>query len=1021
MSKFSEGKGVEIPVYEWLGQMGWKPRTSADLKTYNRPLSNPIIEGILIERVAAINGVNLADAKRAVDILKRTFANPVPLSANEQFLELLRTGVNLVVDGQDRTLRLMDFENPWNNDFTVTRQYHVQGSDLVKPDIVCLINGIPLVPFEAKQRAQQNSNWLKGVNDLSLYGSKIPRMLACNLFGVACNGRIAKFGVPGASSSYFAEWRDLSVDDAFPDNPLLDPAQSLCPVETDADGIPSCRIDDFERMKQTIVGLMQPTRVLDLLKTAVVFERTPDGVVKKVARYQQLRVANKIVERVVDTDLDQGIAWHTQGSGKSLSMLFTAYKLRSHPKLGDPTVYIVVDRKDLKQQIGDTFEDCEFPSTSKPLSIGQLKDKINGRPAEVIITTIQKFQEMDFGPNGNVRPDDRDTVIILIDEAHRSQYGLFHSVLKAAFPNAKRFAFSGTPISKTQREFGAVKDGKVEAYLDRYSIEDAIKDGATVPVRYTFGPTELFLDREKLKTGYDEITRELDEDEKQKVEKRIQPWKEFLKTPTRVAAVAEDVARDYREVVEPTGGKAMLVTIDKEACRLYYDEMLKHFDAAEVAVVISPTGKEAGEEMFSKLRDFNMEDGEFKALLRRFKKRITPEEQQLGNNVKLLIVCNMLLTGFDAPIVQTMYLDSPLRDHNLLQAIARTNRPWDDPVTATSKQFGRLVDYVGIFKNYQEALAYEPEDLPEFGSVDEIAAAFPGLIATAMEPFNGIPLEDNYECEIAIVRRLAEIDQAEFEKDFREVVQNYEALSPHPLLASSDVKDRYEWLLTVYQVYLSEYKRTDFDAELYAAKTRKLIRECARLQSFLGHLPEIAIDERYLENLRLSRMSSDDKAEKIIRDIETIIRREESNNPAYVDLDKRLQELVRRKRELNEDIEQILLGLEGLYSDVEEVGLLPERSGFADRGRFDLFLDIKHATGDLFDESSAREFVEVLIGGLLPVLYTGWQENEFELDRVATDIRVLADGDRYESMGISENTDLVETLVKRLVQHYRIR
>ena len=332
---------------------------------------------------------------------------------------------------------------------------------------------------------------------------------------------------------------------------------------------------------------------------------------------------------------------------------------------------------------------------------------------------------MDFGPNGNVTPDDREKVIILIDEAHRTQYGQFHSVLKAALPNAKRFAFTGTPIPKTQKEFGAIKDSKVEAYLDRYSIDDAIKDGATKPVRYAFGPTELWLDKDKLKAGYEDITKELSEEEKQKVEKKVQPWKEFLKTDTRIKALAADIAKDFREVVEPTGGKVMVVTVDKEGCRLYYDELLKHFDSSEIAVVISNTSKEAGEELYNKLKDFNMESGDLKTLLKQFKKRITPEEQKLGNNVKVLIVCNMLLTGFDAPIVQTMYLDSPLRDHNLLQAIARTNRPWDDPVTGTSKLFGRLVDYVGMFKNYQEALAYEPEDLPEFKSTDEIAALFP--------------------------------------------------------------------------------------------------------------------------------------------------------------------------------------------------------------------------------------------------------------------------------------------------------
>jgi type I restriction enzyme R subunit len=367
-----------------------------------------------------------------------------------------------------------------------------------------------------------------------------------------------------------------------------------------------------------------------------------------------------------------------------------------------------------------------------------------------------------------------------------------------------------------------------------------------------------------------------------------------------------------------------------------------------------------------------------------------------------------------------MYLDSPLRDHNLLQAIARTNRPYDDPVTAVSKEFGRLVDYVGVFKNYQESLAYEPEDLPEFKSTDEIAAMFPGLIEKAMKPFEGITLEDSYECSIEIVRRLGKIDQTQLEKDFRDVVQNYEALSPHAILAQKEVRDSYEWLLTIYRVYLTEFKRSDFDAELYAAKTRKLIRECSKLKSFLGHLPEIAIDERYLENLRFSKMSSADKAEKIIRDIETIIRREEARNPAYVDLDVRLQELTERKKDLNADIEQILLDLEALYGDVEQVGLLPHRMGFADRGRYDLFLEIKHALGPAFDEAAARQFVDILVAGLSKVLYAGWQESQMKKNDIVTDIKTLADGDEFAPLGISEKADLVETLLTRLIQHYEI-
>jgi type I restriction enzyme R subunit len=751
---------------------------------------------------------------------------------------------------------------------------------------------------------------------------------------------------------------------------------------------------------------------------------------KKVARYQQFRAAERIARRVVEAavqppaqpntqDLTRGIIWHTQGSGKTLTMVFTAYELRKRPELNDPTVYIVVDRKDLKTQVGDTFELVSFPNTTRPLSIGDLKAKIRQRPAEVVITTIQKFRDLLGDPD--FVPDDRGNVIVLIDEAHRTQYGLFHSELRAAFPNAKWFAFTGTPTLKTHRRFGAVAAGRIEPYLDRYSIEDAIKDGATVPVHYTYGPQELWLDRDQLKQGWNEITADLDDDEKQAVQRRVQPWKEFLKGKERIARLAQDVAEDYRAVVEPNGFKAQLVVVDKLACRFYYDELLKHFRPSELQVVISQTTKMAGEQEYRLLKDFNLTDAELKEVISRFRRRVTDAERKAGTDLKVLIVCNMLLTGFDAPIEQTMYLDSPLRDHNLLQAIARTNRPYDDAVTGVSKQFGRIVDYVGVFKDYRESLAYEPEDLPAFASVDEIAAGFPKLLAKGMSYFDGIALEDSYECSIAIVRRLHGIDQIQFEKDFRAVVQAYEALSPHKLLATPEIKDSYDWLLTIFRIYVSEFRRTDFDAEFFAAKTRQLIRDSSRLKGFAGHLPEIAIDDRYIETLRYSRLSPSDKAEKIARDVETIIRNHESESPVYLDFDARLQELLRRRQEAQQDVEELLLELEQLYREIDEVSNLPTRMGFSDRGQFDLYLEIKHSTGERFIDTVARHFVERLVLGLKNRhLRVGWQESEIFRSRVATDIRTLGDADEFAALGISEDRELVEALLKRCIQHYAI-
>lgn len=1019
MGKLSELKGVEKTVTEWLSKMGWTFKSNDDLKAYSRPFSNPVLEPLLIEKTAQINNITPAVARLAVEQLLQNLNNPIPILGNEAFLDKLASHVTISVEGDDIDVHFIDFENIWNNDFIVTNQYWVQGYKMVKTDVMLLVNGIPIVPLEAKQRARKGTNWLEGIAQFSTYDQRADKLFMCHAFGVACNGRIAKYGIPGASSSYFNEWKSNLIDTAQP-NPILDPDNDLCLVYKDPEDaywyfdvarLPNGEV--LERMKLGIIGLLQPARVLDILKHFMVFERTEGKIIKKVARYQQLRAANKIADRVINSDLKQGVIWHTQGSGKSLTMLYTAFKLRQSKELKDPTVYIVVDRKDLREQIGGTFDDCEFPNARAVNNIGDLKYIIDKAPAGVFITTIQKFREL-----GN-RQDLRDNVIILIDEAHRTQYGDFQMELQAVLPNAKRFAFTGTPIPKTHQEFGIVRQkGEHEYYLDRYSIQDAIDDGATKPIRYTFGPQEWFLDKEKLKQGYDEITAELDQEEKRLVEKRVQAWKVFLKHPERIETLAKDIAEDYRNVVEPQGYKAQVVACDKEACVLYYNELLKYFDRSEISIIFSTGAYDEGEK-YELFKDHYKEDAERKKLIRQFKRRITEEEQKLGNNLKIFIVCNMLLTGFDAPIEQTMYLDSPIRDHNLLQAVARTNRPYDDKVSKLSKEFGRIVDYVGVFQNYKDALNYDPEDIGEFEDVESLVATFPKVLDEAFKPFEDIQLEDSYECAMNIVRKLTEMDHGKFENSFREVVQLWESISPHPKLREH--KEQYLWLNEIYEIYLEEFKRVDFDAEIYAAKTRKLIQETAKLINFKGHLPEIKIDSDYLSKLKETKLNPSDKAEKIIRDIETVIRQNEVNSAIYVEFQNRLDELIKQKQEQSLAIEEILNQLGDLYAELDEVASLPQRMGFPDKGTFEIFTLIKNVSQADFNEELSRDFsLSAFDSVIKKKIYIGWQDVPREYERLQTDIELLAANPKYEELRLDEHEELMDRIMKAILVNYSL-
>ena len=1016
MSKLSESKSVESKVTEWLSQIGWEYRSVEDLKQYNRLQTNAVVEPILVEKVMELNGISQQAAKSAVDTLLNNLRNPIPIEGNENFLNQLCDGVTITIDRKDRTIRFIDFDDVWNNSLIVTNQYAVQQ---VRVDICLLVNGIPLVPIEAKQCARRGTNWLEGVRQFQTYDRRSDKLFISHLFGMACNGRLSKYGIPGASSSYFNEWKDSVIADKY-DNPLLHPENELCRVYKDEnDGLMHFDVERLpngqllEQMKFGIIGLLQPERVLDILQHFIVFERDNGKIIKKVARYQQLRAANKIVDRVVQSDKAQGVIWHTQGSGKSLTILYTAYKLRKTEALNDPTIFIVVDRKDLKDDMGDNFFDCVFPNARVVLSIGDLISIIKSKPAGVFITTIQKFREL-----GEIK-DERENVIVLIDEAHRTEYGDYQMELRAVLPNAKRFAFTGTPIPKTHQEFG-VRDesGKVEYYLDKYSVIDAINDGATKPIKYTLGPSQWFLDKENLKKGYEEITADLEEDQKRLVEQRVQPWKTLMKKSERIKTIAADIAKDFRERLEPQGFKAQVVAIDKEACVLYYNELLNYFDKSEIRIIFSE-GQYETKERYELFSPFYIDDKERKRLIDNFRKRITDEEIAKGNNLKIFIVCNMLLTGFDAPIEQTMYLDSPLRDHNLLQAVARTNRPYDygEGENKLSKEFGRVVDYVGVFQNYKEALNYNPEDIGEFEDVDSLLEEFPKELDKAFEPFAEIKLEDSYECEMAIIRKLSEIDQGQFENRFHRVVQLWEAISPNPGLRP--FRNKYLWLVTIYELYMEEFRRVDFDAEFYAAQTRKLLEESATLLDFRGHLPEITMDADYLTKLQETRLSPSDKAEKIIRDIETMIRTNQNNSAIYIEFQERLDALIQMKNANTIEIEGLLMKLSELYTEVDEAIEIPKNMGFADKGTFEIYQIIKNEIPN-FDEQLVREFANEEAQRILSKIYIGWQEVSQEYNRFKTDMELLSVNPKYESLNLDIDGPLGDALMDSILKNFSL-
>jgi type I restriction enzyme R subunit len=414
--------------------------------------------------------------------------------------------------------------------------------------------------------------------------------------------------------------------------------------------------------------------------------------IKIICRYQQYEAANKIVERVVAGYPRKGLIWHFQGSGKSLLMVFAAQKLRMHMHLKNPTVLIVVDRIDLDSQITGTFSSADIPNLEKADSREKLQQLLAQDVRKIIITTIFKFGEASGALN------ERSNIIALVDEAHRTQEGDLGRKMREALPNAFLFGLTGTPINRADRNtfyaFGADEDEK--GYMSKYGFEESIRDGATLKLHFEPRLIDLHIDKAALDAAYKDLTGGLSDLDKDNLAKTAAKMAVLVKTPERIRKVCEDIVEHFRTKVEPNGFKGQIVTFDRESCLLFKAELDKLLppEATDIVMSVQASDKKNHPEYakYDRTRD------EEERLLDRFRDPADP--------LKLIIVTAKLLPGFDAPILPAMYLDKPLRDHPLLQAICRVNRTYSE-----QKTHGLIVDYLGIFDDVAAALEFDDQSV----------------------------------------------------------------------------------------------------------------------------------------------------------------------------------------------------------------------------------------------------------------------------------------------------------------------
>jgi type I restriction enzyme, R subunit len=716
---FSEAL-VENAVIDLMKDLGWRfedPLLIAPDGPQKRRVSNTevILQGLLDDAARKLNPHIPEEALRSA--LKRVQVSETPslIEENRRIHRFLVDGIDVEYRRPDGSIkgdkvRLIDFANPFNNDLMVTHQFTVvEGGHNRRPDVVAFVNGLPLVVIELKNAASENATVEDAYHQLQTYKSQIPSLFRTNAALITSDGLLARIGALSAGEDRFMPWRTVTgaQDDFTPEGPM--------------------------EMETLVRGVLQPERLLQLVRDFTVFGDKGDGVFKIIAGYHQFHGARKALASAVDAvseagDRKVGVIWHTQGSGKSFLMAFFAGLLVRAPELQNPTILVVTDRNDLDDQLYGTFSLCKDLIRQTPEQIqdrDDLRQKLDRQSGGVIFSTLQKFSPM-AGEESFPQLSDRRNIIVIADEAHRSQYGFdakldgatgarrygYAHYLRQALPNASFAGFTGTPIEAADVSTPAV----FGQYVDIYDISRAVEDKATVPIYYESRLARVELEREKLPEIDAAVDALFDDETLSEQEKAKSKWssvERLVGAAPRLEKVAQDIVAHFEDRIEAMAGKGMIVCMSRAICVDLYNRITAlrpdwhSEDDKEGAVKVVMTGSA------SDPLDWQQHIG---SKMRRdlLAKRARDPEDPL----KLVIVRDMWLTGFDAPSMHTMYIDKPMRGHGLMQAIARVNRVFKD------KPGGLVVDYIGIGQNLKQALQnYTATDREQTGIDEQEAVA----------------------------------------------------------------------------------------------------------------------------------------------------------------------------------------------------------------------------------------------------------------------------------------------------------
>ena len=856
MTYFNEENTVEQMFINAAGKCGW---IYVEPQFVPRLPDEVLVVQWLMEALLALNPITPEQAEQVIYKLRACItsggSSDELITANDKFRKLLfeENSYPFGENGDNINIRFFaKADDAYKNRCIVTNQWEYPRKSKEggkRLDLVYVINGIPMVVGEAKTPVKASVTWADGAADIMHYQKSIPEMFVPNILTFASEGRELQYASIGCPVDKWGPW--------FADEER--------------------KHGTLEDAEHNYVSLMTPERLLDIYRFYSVFTGTSrGGKIKIVCRYQQYLGGEAIVQRVLSTYTNgsgprKGLIWHFQGSGKSWLMVFAAQKLRRQEVLKAPTVVIVDDRIDLEDQITGDFTRAEIPNIDSISSKQELEEKIHQR--KILITTIFKFGDLS---DGEVI-DDRDNIILLMDEAHRTQEGDLGKKMRTALPNAFFFGLTGTPINRNDHNtfacFGAEEDKY--GYISKYTFQNSVEDKATLELNFKTVPVEMHLDNANLQKEFDELTDQISEEDKNELVRRTSV-EAFFTAEKRINDVCKYIVTHFREYVEPTGMKAQVVVYNRECCVKYkkaLDALLGTDD--QTTIVMHTSGDKADDyKAYKRSRD------EEKKLLDQFRDPLSP--------VKFVIVTSKLLTGFDAPILQCMYLDKPMKNHTLLQAICRTNRTYNE-----NKKCGLIVDFVGVFEDVAKSLAFDEETVKTIvKNIDEIKGLIPTFMQQCIKFFPGVDRTIGGWEGLTAAQQCLKDDQVKtsFGRHFARLNKAWEIVSPDSYLTV--FQNDYTWLAQVYQS-VRPVSGGNLIWTLLGAKTIEIIHRNIETIDIGTPLEDLVVDSDVID-----AVLEDEKArEKKIVEIEKMLRLrlgEHKGDPNFKKFAEKLDELRER-------------------------------------------------------------------------------------------------------------------------------